>query len=826
MKIVYMIFILGWASVTHVSNAYDLATHGRLTFESYKASILHSNVLLEQLGVQNENNPFGSEYYEVFPERVVKRQWNIFEQEKNRMPRGTEPLSIPGWFMRGAIREDDHRNQNFIWPLTSCSINAPNPQYIGLTNRPLNHFFDPWLNEPFDPPFMDPGLRAPQWALGSVEPFDIPQQEEAERENHYTLFDAIEAMYRALTAHSSSGGKMIMPDDNEGAKEPSNAAEEEAVRKAYWATTFRSLGNAMHLIQDMAQPQHTRNDAHSGVCGPWAQAFLTGHSSVYEAYIEARATGDSYNIPGVDPVPAAGLTYGSYPVPQFNDYVSYFSTRHLDSSILTSRGLADYSNRGFFSAGTNLGSNRYAYPSDNSSDYTAVNYSTDWQGKPLPGGASVTLLYGNVEDSMTGTGDSAALTTNGLWDQFLTVRGEQPRYTLTKQNYDDMASLLLPRAVAYSAGFIDYFFRGRLDVVRVDEEIDPLREMLVYRIKIRNASGVGNTLRDGQLQFFYDGTDGFRKPMTILSAGSGQLDGAGLAPNAEMELIVEIPDDRDIPTDMTLVFKGKIGNEPGVAGRIFDNGPDVYVLDIETREVYQFSPTGQLRGIQTTSGNIGLSVYNDTIYSAQGGVTTMPIPNDTSVNDNEVYRSYVDYSGAWVDVSDHQGGFLRQLDVSPGWKGLGGVVRVAANNSHFATTNNEELYINTVDGLQVAKISGIDIDNQEVAITRDRVYIVNAGMLEIYTLDGQFQGLVSNTPHWWFASLGVTENHLYVVETQWNGSISPRTNELHIYDREVIRNEAGAIVSDTYEYRGAVDFSSISKQPRSTSVDRQGMWLD
>jgi hypothetical protein len=28
-------------------------------------------------------------------------------------------------------------------------------------------------------------------------------------------------------------------------------------RQAYWATTFRALGDVAHLVQDLAQPQHT-----------------------------------------------------------------------------------------------------------------------------------------------------------------------------------------------------------------------------------------------------------------------------------------------------------------------------------------------------------------------------------------------------------------------------------------------------------------------------------------------------------------------------------------------------------------------------------------
>ena len=85
-------------------------------------------------------------------------------------------------------------------------------------------------------------------------------------------------MYRALTGRSKSG-QVVAPVQTD--------------RKAYWATTFRALGDVVHLIQDMAQPQHTRNDPHSGLgdlIRSWSH--FTGHGSVYEHYIDARAAGD------------------------------------------------------------------------------------------------------------------------------------------------------------------------------------------------------------------------------------------------------------------------------------------------------------------------------------------------------------------------------------------------------------------------------------------------------------------------------------------------------------------------------------------------------
>ena len=145
-------------------------------------------------------------------------------------------------------------------------------------------------------------------------------------------------------------------------------------RKKYWATTFRALGDVVHLVQDMAQPQHTRNDPHAGsqFDGSGASDPILGHKSVYEAYIDARARNEVFTtLGGVDPVTTpyitvqpVPLTYDGYPViPDFSEFLGFYTTRGTDTKdIFARRGMADYSNRGFFSAGTNLGNNNYGYP--------------------------------------------------------------------------------------------------------------------------------------------------------------------------------------------------------------------------------------------------------------------------------------------------------------------------------------------------------------------------------------------------------------------------------------------------------------------------------
>ena len=79
-------------------------------------------------------------------------------------------------------------------------------------------------------------------------------RETGEHAARRTRFDA--AALLTLTGRTPDGNP-IAPSSDE--------------RNKYWATTFRALGDAVHLIEDMAQPQHTRNE-------PSPRAALRGRS--------------------------------------------------------------------------------------------------------------------------------------------------------------------------------------------------------------------------------------------------------------------------------------------------------------------------------------------------------------------------------------------------------------------------------------------------------------------------------------------------------------------------------------------------------------------
>lgn len=401
--------------------------------------------------------------------------------------------------MRGAIREDDYIGRK-----------APNPKDdpynsndLILDNRPLHHFYDPRNNRPLTIG-ISLGRKAPDWAIGAKDVFADENDADTFRRNHFTVFDARESLYRALTGRDRNGSAAIGAD---GGK-PVTAADKEAVRKAYWATTFRALGDLVHLIQDMAQPQHTRNDAHAGSDDYATSPGPLGHKSYYEEYIDGRARGGTVVVSNGSRKALKPLIYNSYPIPAFNDYASYFSVQHKQPDVNVRTGLADYSNRGFFTVGKNLGQGDYDLPSNSIASYSPQPVVVDSQGN------TVDVLYGSVSDALTGTTDNnVPLTTWGVWNEPLKTYnpGGTETFTLIQENYDAMADLLIPRAVAYSAGLINHFFRGRLEIAPPDEGVYGIIDHAVtngvndgftkVKLKLRNATP---DINDGQMTYPQD----------------------------------------------------------------------------------------------------------------------------------------------------------------------------------------------------------------------------------------------------------------------------------------------------------------------------------
>ncbi len=474
---------------TPVVFAYELSTHAAITLNAFLQSKLATDSqALKDLGIDGSPD-LGIDYFDLSGTVVSTRSSDFFEGRIiDKFVAGRS--SIKGWLMRGVIREDD---------VPYFAGDNPQDDPYGSIFRVFSHFYDPINNIPLTvggihpgSVFGDPNEPAPGWAIGTQNIFSTPILPDANRRNHFTVFDAREAMYRALTGQDAQGNKFVAVSQTE--------------RNKYWATTFRALGDVVHLLQDMAQPQHTRNEVHCGRSYNFPTIPGCGHKSVYENYIDARAKVESFvvvNFFGGNPVrtQAQPLTYTGYDIPSFSDYASFYTTR--EDNIFARRGVADYSNRGFFTAGKNVGSLDYASPGPG--PYGTVKLTQDWNGNAFPSNAGVLQVVGPVTDALTLDSPTVSLSTFGMWDQFLlSSHGLSPSYTLTKPNYDDMASLLIPRAVAYSAGLINYFFRGKMEISLPPDGVYSLIDgtetgFSKVKLGLTNASPPGEGMTGGTL---------------------------------------------------------------------------------------------------------------------------------------------------------------------------------------------------------------------------------------------------------------------------------------------------------------------------------------
>jgi hypothetical protein len=471
-----MIITSTCASITFGgAQGFDKRTHVAITAEAAAKSVFspspYASSAWRTLGIMNPSLLRNQDYIDVGTQAKVRGANDIHESIIKEVGQAQTQLAIPstysltGWLMQGAVREDDNAQE-------TPQSDEPN----GVFDRVFGHFFDPVKDRGLEVAGVRLGPRAVDWALAPGATVALlPGESATSTDNHFKISDAREAMWRALTltAKDANGfGGNVWPSNS-----PNISAE--ALRQAYWATTFRALGDVMHLVQDMAQPQHTRNDRHSGRgCILLNSVCAAGHASFFEEYLRARTVRSGRfsldeGFLGANPgevrfTNAAQLTYAGYSVPRFNSYSDYFSTG-LPGNNASGYGLANYSNRGFYSFGTNISSVAaldYPSPSPTGAGLTEVSVTglADMTGTAISG--SQVLLYGIVRDSVNPASDASnvALSSHGLWDQFLSERSFPKRYTLNHHNYDAQAELLIPRAVAYSAGIIDYFFRGKMDI--------------------------------------------------------------------------------------------------------------------------------------------------------------------------------------------------------------------------------------------------------------------------------------------------------------------------------------------------------------------------
>jgi hypothetical protein len=432
-----------------------------------------------------------------------------------------------------------------LTPLAWIAKGARDEDWAG---RPINHFYDPYHDIP-----LGIGVKAPDWAL--EDGGDLLGQD-------YSYKDARDAFYRALTA-----------------RDPATHDRE-------LGHTFYALGHVIHLIQDMAQPQHTRNDKHPD--------FIPPKKSWMEMYIERLAVSRHLNSLfrlNVDPAS----------VPNVARVRDLWVTGIGDQ--MTGFGMSTFSNANFVSAGTNFTALRPFATADffprpvldlnNVSTLSPTDTCKD--GAQAPG---FLTFYGNgIDDPVAGRLDNPRMTTYSFFDQYLIAQGRRPIFALNCFNLDTAATILLPRAVSFSAGLLKYFFRGRLEIASPDRYVYGLAafqpgntgSFTKLRFRVRNITPneeAGPGLMSAVVRY--------RVPVdsaaNLIDAPLADISGPRFAISRPLEAVTPTSSFQEfvfdftqdpIPTNsadlfLTVVFKGSLGQE---ADAVMVGGKNLYEPD-------------------------------------------------------------------------------------------------------------------------------------------------------------------------------------------------------------------------------------------------------
>jgi hypothetical protein len=540
-KVSLLVGLLILSAPTMEVHGYGTSTHTTISFYAYNAAL---NIQTNFFNALNPANPNPQQAFTI----------------------GTETYTALGWVAAGSIREDTD----------------PLPSVLPV-ERPLFHFYDPQFGRGLfyiPPPAVTgfsgvssvSGTSSPVWATSAAVPtvgeagtlgvcwsgLGCPQGPSTPFNfaNNYS-FSGAPANVGDARSYYLNGLTMVAQSD----------------RNTNLGLMFLSLGHVIHLLQDAAQPQHVRNDAHLESGNP-ILSYLN-NPSVYEHYVDA-----TYSSPRQQNWTTWATSYSPTSFPLLENFFS-------DGK---GRGLAEFTNEGFVSAGTNcttvainncapLAGYNLPIIDDVTTPFIYTLYRDQSQCvSTLSSGANgqallaqfpklcttdtVTFLGNNVLDDYAAQAfQNEHMSTYSIFDLDLLAASKSPIFSLNHFNYDQQATLLLPRAVGYSAGLLNYFFRGSMTAQGGPSG---------FTISNNTMNGTTPESMNGSFALYYDDQNGNRNPV---QGASWSLSIASGATSSQLTFTA--------PTNLApaksgqyiLVFQGTLGAETGaVAGVAFQQG--------------------------------------------------------------------------------------------------------------------------------------------------------------------------------------------------------------------------------------------------------------
>ncbi len=407
-----------------------------------------------------------------------------------------------------------------------------------------------------------------------------------------------------------------------------------ADRTNYLGAMLCALGHVLHLNQDLSDPEHVRNDERA------LQSSRIEHYGQWVYWVNA-VTNNGQQYPAYFPLMPHGWAYwqaqGFAKLLDFWDRGKYtngsVNALNADARRVTGAklGLAEYSNGNFLAEDASyfqfLSSGSHYFPQPSLPNTTEPQ---------LKVGLSA-LNFANLVLDNNSSGDRVYLSKVNAGDvvahhsavHYLDVLNpKHDDLPATKANLtvndtnvlQDYHQIMIPKAIEYSAGVLDYFFRGQLATYAFRGCSDN-----VIQLSVTNISG--QTLSGGTLELFADGPDGTRKK--VYSLHPVWQPGDTLRSGASRQFCFCDPD--STTTSYMLVYRGSIGTDPidntlGIATGQFLPPPAVPPIMLtvysNTTSVPDYCPTGTVISpyIRPNGGESGTQVTDCGTIADCGGV--------------------------------------------------------------------------------------------------------------------------------------------------------------------------------------------------------------
>jgi hypothetical protein len=344
-------------------------------------------------------------------------------------------------------------------------------------------------------------------------------------------------------------------------------------REGLTADLFRTLGQIMHLVVDASVPEHARNDPHP--FGAVSREVLRSRTATnYEYWVsnEQQRLGDSafaaryLSVPiGFDQrlfriLPPSGETAARLPLGRLIDADSYLPEAPDPNDTLSGTvGIAEVANANFFSEDTRFG--------------------VDTQNRPLPFPRLTDLV--RRADTLVRRADQPAPRANvrryfekpeghGLPNRFALAEcrldGEYditavPYPCVDESVWHQTAAAMLPRAVGYARGVLDYFFRGTMTVTRVEWTSTGVN------LRVLNTS---EDEMDGVFEIYARHSAGTPQERRVRFATLNGGLPLRLAAGGRRTLSITVPPDAEPTPSYVLVMTGRLGLETdAVVGHAF-----------------------------------------------------------------------------------------------------------------------------------------------------------------------------------------------------------------------------------------------------------------